>query len=145
VSALNPYYVDKPAVFAVGVAQSKIPGIVMLTVDPSYSHVFTFGGAQTLTVQADALYNGDYDVYPMTSAIAAQGGANYIKAGAHVVANLSADWAFTSKASLTFWARNLTNQQFNSYANISSVTPALQASGTLRDPRSLGVSLRVGF
>jgi iron complex outermembrane receptor protein len=145
ISVLNPYYVDKTPVFAVGVSQSKIPGIVPLTVNPSYSHIFTIGDTQTLTVQADALYNSDYDVYAMTAAVAAQGGAPYIKAGSHVVANLSAAWAFTSKASLTFWARNLTDQQSNSYVNISSVTPALRAAGTLRDPRSVGVSFRVGF
>jgi iron complex outermembrane receptor protein len=149
VSVLNPYYVDKTPVFAVGVAQSKIPGIIPLTVNPSYSHTFAFGASQTITVQADALYNGDYDTFAVTKSINDKGGEKYVKAGAHVVGNLSAAWAFTPKASLTFWARNVTNQRYNNYANISSVDfpvpPPLRASGTLRDPRTVGVSLRVGF
>ena len=145
VSVLNPYYVDKTAVFAVGVAQSKIPGIVPLTVNPSYSHTFTLGDNHALTVQADALYNSNYDVYPITSAVAAQGGESYAGSGSHVVANLSATWAFAAKDSLTFWGRNITNQQFNNYVNISSIVPVVAAAGTLRDPRTFGVSLRVGF
>jgi iron complex outermembrane receptor protein len=145
VSVLNPYYVDKTPVFAEGVAQSKIPGIVPLTVDPSYSHIFSFGGNQMITLEADALYNANYDVYQITSAVAAQGGENYIGSGSHWVGNLHASWAFTPKASLTLWGRNITNQQFNSYANMSSVTPVLAAAGTLRDPRTFGASIRVGF
>jgi iron complex outermembrane receptor protein len=145
VSVLNPYYVDKTPVFAVGVAQSKIPGIIPLTVDPSYSHIFAFGNNQSLTVQADALYNADYDVFAITSAVAAQGGGSYIKSGSHVVANLSASWAFTPAASLTLWGRNLTNQQFNNYADISRILPVVAAAGTLRDPRTFGVAVRVGF
>jgi iron complex outermembrane receptor protein len=145
VSVLNPYYVDKTPVFAVGVAQSKIPGIIPLTVNPSYSHIFALGGNQTLTVQADALYNADYDVFAITSDVAAQGGGSYIKSGSHVVANLSASWAFTPTASLTFWGRNVTDQQFNNYADISSIVPVVAAAGTLRDPRTFGVAIRVGF
>ena len=145
VSVLNPYYVNKTPVFSVGVAQSKIPGIVPLSVNPSYSHIFALGDNQTLTVQADALYNSNYDVYPITSDVAAQGGASYIGSGSHVVANLSATWAAGSKYSLTFWARNITNQQFNNYANISSIVPVVSAAGTLRDPRTFGVAVRLGF
>jgi iron complex outermembrane receptor protein len=145
VSALNPYYVDKPPVFAMGVAQSKIPGIVPLTLDPSYSHIFTLGGNQTLTVQANALYNGDYDVNAITSSIAAQGGERYIGSGAHWVENLSASWAFMPKASLTMWCRNITNQQYNTWANPGSIVPVLSANGTLRDPRTFGAAIRVGF
>jgi len=144
VSVLNPYYVDKPAVFAEGVAQSQIPGISTLAVDPSYSHIFSFGGNQTLTLEADALYNASYDVYPITSTVATDGGESYIKSGSHVVGNLNATWAFTPKASLTLWSRNITNQQFNTYVNISSVSP-LSAAGTLHDPRTFGAALRVGF
>jgi iron complex outermembrane receptor protein len=142
---LDPRYQDKPPVFAQGVAQSTIPGIPTLTVDPSYSHVFAFGHSQAITVRADALYNSSYDVYAITSDVASQGGENYIKSGSHVVANLSASWAFASKGSLTLWARNVTNEQFNNYVNISSIVPVVAAAGTLRDPRSIGVSLRVGF
>lgn len=145
VSVLNAHYVDKPPVFAVGVAQSKIPGIIPLTINPSYSHIFALGGNQSLTIQADARYNDDYDVYPMTAAVAAQGGANYIRSGAHVVGNLNASWEFAPKDSLTFWVRNVTNQRFNNYANISSIVPVVAASGTLRDPRTIGVALRMGF
>ncbi len=142
---LDPRYHDKPAVFAQGVAQSTIPGIPTFTVDPSYSHVFAFGDSQSITVQADALYNSSYDVYAITSNVASQGGENYIKSGSHVVANLSASWAFAAKGSLTVWARNVTNEQFNNYVNISSIVPVVAAAGTLRDPRSIGVSLRMGF
>jgi iron complex outermembrane receptor protein len=145
VSVLNAYYVDKTPVFAVGVAQSKIPGIIPLTVNPSYSHIFTLGNNQSLTLQADALYNGDYDVFAITSAVAAQGGLRYSKSGAHVVANLSASWAITPAASLTLWGRNVTNQQFNNYADISSIVPVVAAAGTLRDPRTFGVAIRVGY
>jgi iron complex outermembrane receptor protein len=145
VSVLNPYYVDKPPVFATGVAQSKIPGIVPLNVDPSYSHIFTFGDSQILTVQVDALYNGSYDVNAITSAIAAQGGENYIKSGAHWVGNFSASWAFRPKAALSLWVRNVTNEQFNNFANPGSILPVVSANGTLRDPRTLGVALRLGF
>jgi iron complex outermembrane receptor protein len=145
VSVLNPYYVDKPPVFATGVAQSKIPGIVPLTVDPSYSHIFAFGGNQTLTMQVDALYNGSYDVNAITSAIAAQGGENYIKSGSHVVGNFSASWGFWPKSSLSLWVRNVTNERYNTWANPGSITPTLSANGTLHDPRTLGVALRSGF
>ncbi len=146
VSVLNPYYVDKTPVFAVGVAQSKIPGIVPLTVNPSYSHIFTFGDNQSLTVQADALYNSNYDVYAITSAVAAQGGAELHRE------RITRGWQTSAprgplraKDSLTFWGRNITNQQFNNYVNISSIVPVVAAAGTLRDPRTFGVSLRVGF
>jgi iron complex outermembrane receptor protein len=145
VSYLNPYYVDKPPVFATGVAQSKIPGIVPVTVDPSYSHIFTFGNNQTLTLYGEALYNGNYDVNAITSAIAAQGGERYIKAGSHVIGNLSASWAFQPKSSLTFWVRNVGNEQYNTWANPGSITPVLSANGTLHDPRTFGVAIRAGF
>lgn len=149
VSVLNPYYVEKSPVFAVGVAQSKIPGIVTLTVNPTYNHVFTLPNNQTLTVQADAFYNGDYDVFAMTSAVAAQGGARYIASGSHVVGNLSASWdfhpRFAPESSLTFWVRNVSDERFNNYVNISSVTPVLSAAGTLREPRTMGIALKMGF
>jgi iron complex outermembrane receptor protein len=145
VTYLAPKYHDKPAVFAQGVAQETIPGITTLTVNPAYSHVFAFGASQTVTLQADALYNSSYDVYQITSPISGQGGENYAKSGSNVVINASASWAFSSKGSLTLWARNLTDRQYNTYANFSSVTPVLAAAGTLRDPRSIGLSLRVGF
>jgi outer membrane receptor protein involved in Fe transport len=140
--------VDKPPVFAKGVAQSKIPGIVPVTVDPSYSHIFAFGNDQTLTLHADALYNGNYDVNAITSSIAAQGGESYIKAGSHVIGNLSASWAFRPKSSLamlTFWVRNVANERYNTWANPGSITPVLSANGTLHDPRTFGVSIRAGF
>ena len=145
VSVLNPYYKDKTPLFAGGVAQAKIPGIVPLTVNPSYSHIFAVGDSQTITVQADALYNSDYDVYAVTSTVDQAGGRKLVSSGAHVIGNLSANWAFTSKVSLTLWARNVTNQRFNSYVNVSTTPAGLAAVGTLRDPRTVGVSLRAGF
>jgi outer membrane receptor protein involved in Fe transport len=114
-------------------------------VDPSYSHIFAFGGNQTLTMQVDALYNGSYDVNAITSAIAAQGGENYIKSGSHVVGNFSASWGFWPKSSLSLWVRNVTNERYNTWANPGSITPTLSANGTLHDPRTLGVALRSGF
>jgi iron complex outermembrane receptor protein len=143
-SYTDAYYKEKSAEFAAGVANSHLYGVVPWQVTPSYSHVFTLPGAQTLTFNAQALYRSSYLGYDITPANYTAGMEQYLRTGNTVQGNLSLTYA-VPKFSLTGYVRNVGDTTYKLFnGGLQAPTP-FENQAQLSEPRTYGVVFNLNF
>lgn len=150
ISYVDGRYRDKPALFQSGVVQDRIPGVVPLSIYPSYSHIFELPLGQKLEIGADALYHSSYDVVALTQddlqpdADYPQGLAKYVRVKDQITGNVHATWTVNTHASLSAYVRNVTDERYKTFVNISrsSISPG---AAVLSDARTYGVMLNLSF
>ena len=146
VSYTDGYYVDKPAIFEAGVANTHMSAVIPWQVDPSYQHVFSLPRDQRLTFKAEALYRSSWLVtdYGPTSAANYGPLIPYLENGSTLQGNFSLMYNFLRQASLSAYIRNVSNVVYKTQISLTSATPT-QNQAQLSEPRTLGVVLSVHF
>lgn len=150
ISYVDGRYRDKPALFETGVVQNRIPGVVPLSIYPSYSHTFELPLDQKLEIGADALYHSSYDVVALTrddlqpDADYPQGLEKYVRVKDQITGNVHATWTVTLHASLSAYIRNITDERYKTFVNISRTSDTVGAA-VLSDARTYGVVLNLRF
>jgi iron complex outermembrane receptor protein len=149
----NAYYVHKPALFAVYVAEDKVAnntvsstGVAPITANVNYDHIFHLPGASTLTFHGDSRWLSSQEG-DLSSFVATTIGAWAVRVHAQVIGDLSATWASPrSHYSLTGYVRNVgDNRYITSVAAASPpVTPETYTQ-TQYDPRTYGFIAAVNF
>ncbi len=147
-SYIDAYYVDKPALFAGGVANTHFAGVVPWQINPTYQHVFALPHDQALTFNAEALYRSRYLVTDYGPA--AVSGADpsplfpYLYNGATVRGDFSLTYNFLPQASLSAYVRNVSDARYKASVGVVSLNP-VQNSATLSEPRTFGAVLSARF
>jgi iron complex outermembrane receptor protein len=144
ISYVDARYRNKPALFTAGVVENEIPGVVPFSVYPSYTHTFALPGDQTLSIGLEALYHSGYDVVAVDQAQAAAGLLPYVAVGNQVTGNINATWKVSRKFSFSAYVRNVSDERYKTFLNISSTADSVGAA-VLSDPRTFGAVLRVAF
>lgn len=140
-------YVNKPALFAQYVAQTRIPGVAPLTLQARYDHYFRLWKGSTLDVGADGLFTSAYDQSAVAPAYAAQF-EPYVHDGSEFVANARLTWTSASgKYFVTGYVRNLTNNIYKTAATTNGFLPGggVSTSVVPSAPRVFGVVLNASL
>lgn len=143
-SYVDPRYKDKPALFETGVVQDRIPGILPVSIYPSYTRIFELPRGQMLSVGLEALYRSAYDVVAATQADEAAGLRSYLRVDDQLTGNVNATWKPTAKISLSAYVRNVSDERYKTFVSVSS-TPTTVGAAVLSDPRTYGAMLNVSF
>jgi len=144
VSYVDAKFKDKPPLFQQGVVQDRIPGIVPLSIYPSYMHTFDLPGEQTLSLGLEALYRSGLDVVAATQDEAASGLRPYVRTDQQLTGNVNAIWKLGEKLSFSAYVRNVSDERYMTFLNIAS-SPTVVGAAVLSDPRTFGAMLNVGF
>jgi outer membrane receptor protein involved in Fe transport len=146
VSYTDGYYVDKPAQFAAGVANTHMSAVIPWQVDPSYQHVFSLPRDQMLTFKAEALYRSSLLAadYGSTTAANYWSLVPYLENGSTLQGNFSLTYNFLRQASLTAYVRNVSNVVYKTQVTFTS-SNATQNAAQLSEPRTFGAVLSVHF
>jgi iron complex outermembrane receptor protein len=143
-SYVDAQYKDKSAVFQLGVVQDRVPGIVPLSISPSYTHTFDFAGGQTLSLGLEALYRSALDVTTVSQEDANSGLLPYARTKQQLTGNVNATWKPAEKISFSAYVRNVSDERYKTFLNVSA-TPAAVGASSLSEPRTYGAVLNVGF
>jgi iron complex outermembrane receptor protein len=140
------YYVDKPAAFAAGVANSHLSGVIPWQVDPTYQHVFALPHDQTLTFEAEALYHSswlvtDYGPNEAANYLALE---PYLENGSTLQGNFNLTYNFLPQVSLSAYVRNVSNAVYKTQVGLTSSTPTSNTA-QLSEPRTFGAVLSARF
>ena len=149
----NAYYVHKPALFAVYVAEDKVAnntiastGVAPITANVNYDHIFHLPGASTLTFHGDVRWLSSQEG-DLSSFVATTIGAWAVRVHAQVLGDLSATWASPrSRYALTGYVRNVGDNRYitSVAATTPPVTPEMYTQ-TQYDPRTFGFIAAVKF
>jgi iron complex outermembrane receptor protein len=144
-SYVDAQYKDKSAVFQLGVVQDRIHGIVPLSISPSYTHTFDLPGGQTLSLGLEALFRSAYDVTGISQSDEALGLRPYARTDRQLTGNVNATWKLAENVSLSAYVRNVSDERYKTFLNVSAITPGTVGGAVLSDPRTYGAVLNVGF
>jgi iron complex outermembrane receptor protein len=143
VSYVDARYRNKPALFAAGVVETKIPGVVPLSIYPSYTRTFDLPAGQTLSIGLEGLYrSAAYDVVAVSEPDSANV-RSYAKASNQFTGNINATWKLEEKLSFSAYVRNVSDKRYMTFLNASY--GATVGSAVLSEPRTYGVSANIGF
>ena len=142
---VDAYYLDKPALFAQGVAQSPLSGVAPFSVDPSYTHYFRLVGDRTLTFRADAEYRSSHywtDIQPQNLAY-----TQYAKVGNEVVGNVTLSLNVLPNTQISAYVHNIADTKYIVDSSTASINPTATTLGAARlsDPRTFGIILQQRF
>jgi len=143
-SYVNPRYRDKPALFQVGVVQDRIPGIVPVSISPSYTHTFDLPSGQTLSLGLEALYRSAFDVNAATQVDESAGLRRYFRVDDQLTGNVNATWKLADNISLSAYVRNVSDERYKTFLNVSS-TATIVGAVVVSEPRTFGAVLNIGF
>jgi outer membrane receptor protein involved in Fe transport len=137
-SYTDGWYVDKPALFAAGVANSHLSGIPPWSINPTYCHTFDLLAGQTLTVLSGALFRSGYLITDLTQGDAAAGVEPYFRNGNTVTGNVTVTWNPKSQLSVSAYVRNIADERYKT-SIVPNTTNTQTSAATLYDPRTIGV------
>jgi outer membrane receptor protein involved in Fe transport len=149
----NAYYVHKPALFAVYVAEDKVAnntnsstGVAPIMADVNYDHFFHLAGGSTLAFHGDVQWLSSHEG-DLSESVATNVGAWAVRVQAQVLGNLSATWASPrSHYTLTGYVRNVGDNRY--ITSVVATTPAVTPetyTPTQYDPRTFGFIAAVKF
>jgi iron complex outermembrane receptor protein len=149
----NAYYVHKPALFAVYVAEDKVAnntvsstGVAPITANVNYDHIFHLPGDSTLTFHGDGRWMSSQEG-DLSSFVANTTGAWAVRVHAQVIGDLSATWALQGNHyTLTGYVRNVGDNRYITAvaATTPPVTPETYTQSQY-DPRTYGFIAAVNF
>ena len=149
----NAYYVHKPALFAVYVAEDKVAnntvsstGVAPITANVNYDHIFRLPGGSSLTFHGDGRWLSSQEG-DLSSFVATSTGAWAVRVHAQVIGDLSATWASPRRRySLTGYVRNVGDNRYitSAAATTPPVTPETYTQMQY-DPRTYGFIAAVNF
>jgi len=141
-SYVNGYFVDKSALFAIGVANTRMADVIPWILTPSYSHSFALANGQALTFNIEGIYHSGYLVTNLPQSYL--GVSAYMRNGDVLQGNANLSWEL-GKYSISAYARNFTNQRYKTYINLQSSTDGTANEAVLSDPRTFGVVASARF
>jgi len=145
VSHSNAYYVDKPPLFAAGIANATIADIIPWNVDPTYIHTVDLPGGQTLRLKGEALFRSSYLALDLPSTYLATVGP-YVTNGNTLQGNFTLSWNWASHISLSAYVRNVSNVRYKLVTEGSVSSPVATSNvATLSEPRTFGAVLSASF
>lgn len=143
-SFLDAKYVNKPAIFASGIAQTDIPGIIPVQVTGSYAHTFDLGGDNSLTLKGEAAYSSAYDVGTLTPAQMADPVIRaLLRQKAVTIGNLYATWKTSHGISVSAYARNVADTSYTYRVDANGASTSLGSE--LAAPRTFGLVVNASF